>query len=296
MVLRLGRAPAKLNLVLELTGRRGDGYHELAAVSHTVGWSDVIGLEPLPAQAKPSEPCQLLVFGPHSARVPHGRDNIVLRAAGLLQERGLGPALGRIVLEKRIPTQSGLGGGSADAAAVIRLAAAGAPRSALESVALACGADVPFALVGGAARVGGVGELLTTLPPLPSSLFLIVVLAAVSTASAYAAVQPADFGDGSRAERLANSLRTGASPDPADYGSDLLPAALRVSPALRERLDSLRRGTPGINWAMTGSGGAFFAPVDNPDQAVSTARAVALACPGATIRTVLSEPGWPDPI
>ena len=294
--MRLGRAPAKLNLILELTGRRADGYHELAAVSQTVSWSDVIGVEPLGTDAGRVEPCQLLVYGPHSTQVPHGPDNIVLKAVRLLQEQDLGEPVGRIVLEKRIPTQSGLGGGSADAAAVILLAAPSVPRAGLESVALACGADVPFALVGGAARVGGVGERLAPLPPLANRLFLVVVLATISTAAAYAAVQPQDFGDGARTERLTKSLLAGTPPDPAGYGSDLLPAALRVSSSLRERLDALRHGTPGIRWAMTGSGGAFFTPIDDPDQAASTALAVARSCPGVAIRTVLTEPGWSDPI
>ncbi len=296
MVLRLGRAPAKLNLVLELTGRRANGYHELAAVSHTVGWSDVVGLEALAPGARATDACQLLVYGPHSAQVPHGPENIVLKAARLLSEHGLGQATSRIVLEKRIPTQSGLGGGSADAAALIRLSAPDAPTSALEEVALACGADVPFALTGGAALVGGIGERLEPLPPLSDQLFLVVVLAAISTAAAYAAVQARDFSDGSRADRLASSLRAGSVPDPDLYGSDLQPAALRTSATLRRRLRALRHATPGTPWAMTGSGGAFFTPLDDPERAVSTARTVALACPGVLVRTVVSEPGWPDRI
>jgi len=295
-VLRLGRAPAKLNLVLELTGRRANGYHELAAISHTISWSDVIGLEPLARGAPAADTCQLLVYGPHSAQVPHGPENIVLKAARLLSDQGLGQATSRIVLEKRIPTQSGLGGGSADAAALIRLTAPDAPDSALEEVALACGADVPFALTGGAARVGGIGELLEPLPPLSDRLFLVVVLAAISTAAAYAAVQTKDFGDGSRADRLARSLQAGTVPDPDLYGSDLQPAALRISATLRQRLRALRQATPGTPWAMTGSGGAFFTPIDDPNRAVNIARTVALACPGALVRTVISEPGWPDPI
>lgn len=289
-MLRLGRAPAKLNLVLELTGRRANGYHELAAISQTVGWSDVIGVEPRGSGARA---CQLLVCGPHSAQVPHGPENIVLKAVRLLGEMGLGQAPGRIVLEKRIPAQSGLGGGSADAAALIRLVAPDAAPAALEAVALACGADVPFAMVGGAARVGGVGELLDPLPPLAGQLFLVVVLAGVSTAAAYAAVQAQDFSDGSRTERVAQALRAGLAPAPDLYGSDLLPAALRISSALGQGLESLRRSTSDTSWAMTGSGGAFFTPIDDPDQAARTARSVARACPGAMVRTVISEPGWP---
>lgn len=294
-MLRLGRAPAKLNLALELTGRRPNGYHELASISQTVDWSDVVGVDPVPP-SRPGEPCRLLVYGPQASHVPHGPDNILLKAVRVLRERGLANELGRVVLEKRIPTQSGLGGGSADAAALIRLAATGHEPDELLDAALACGADVPFALTGGAAMVTGIGEELSPLPPLGPSLFLVVLLARISTAQAYAAVQLSDFKDGSRISELAGKFREGTRPDPGLFGSDLLPAALRVSPQLCQRWDALRAATPGVSWAMTGSGGAFFTPIDEPASAAGTARAVAGACPGALIRAVVTESGWPSPI
>jgi 4-diphosphocytidyl-2-C-methyl-D-erythritol kinase len=201
-----------------------------------------------------------------------------------------------VVLEKRIPTQSGLGGGSADAAALIRLAAAGHERDELLDAALACGADVPFALQGGAALVTGIGEELSLLPSLTTSLFLIVVLATISTAQAYAAVRPEDFSDGARTADLASRVRARKRPDPSLYGSSLLPAALRVSPRLKVGWSALRAATPGLSWAMTGSGGAFFAPLHEPSLAADVARAVTAACPEALIRAVLTESEWPDPI
>lgn len=287
-VLRLGRAPAKLNLALELTGRRADGYHELAAVSQTVDWSDVIALEGGgPVRRPTSAAPELQVWGPEADRVPLGQDNLAVRAAILLRARQLGPPITRLALEKRIPTQSGLGGGSADAAAVLRLAGDGLDRHQLETIALECGADVPFSLLGGACHLSGIGEVISPVPPLNSGAFLIVVLGSVATAEAYAATEPLDFSDGARVERLAAVLRSGCAPDAELFGSGLQSAAVRAVPELALRLRKLSEASPGVAWAMTGSGGAFFSFQPDGPTAARLARQVAPACPGAGIRVAL---------
>ncbi|MGA8208164.1 MAG: 4-(cytidine 5'-diphospho)-2-C-methyl-D-erythritol kinase [Candidatus Dormiibacterota bacterium] len=292
-VLRWGPAPAKLNLALELTGRRPDGYHEILAVSQTIDWSDVVALEGDDGHMGPSTPAgpELQVWGPEAENVPRGIDNIAIRAAVLLRNSGLGPPISRLALEKRVPPQSGLGGGSADAAAVLRLAAAGADQGQLELIALQCGADVPFSLRGGACLLGGIGEKMSPLPPLRTGAFLVVVLAAVATAAAYAATADADFSDGSRVQRLASALREGSSPDPELFGSGLQPSAMRAVPILEERLRRLIEATPGAGWAMTGSGGAFFSYQPDGRAAAALARKVAPACPGAGLRVVVPFPG-----
>lgn len=292
-VLRWGRAPAKLNLALELTGRRPDGYHEISAVSQTIDWSDVVALEGDDGHQSPSTPAvpELQVWGPEAENVPRGDDNIAVRAAVLLRNSGLGPPISRLALEKRVPPQSGLGGGSADAAAVLRLAAAGADQGKLELIALQCGADVPFSLRGGACLLGGIGEKMSPVPPLRAGAFLVVVLAAVATAAAYAATADADFSDGSRVKRLASALREGSSLDSELFGSGLQPGAMRAVPILEERLRRLIEATPGTSWAMTGSGGAFFSYQPDGRAAAALAREVAPACPGAGLRVVVPFPG-----
>jgi len=291
LVLRLGRAPAKLNLALELTGRRADGYHELAAVSQTVDWSDVVALEGEEPDGRPAPAApELQVWGPQAHRVPLGRENIAVRAAVLLREQKLAPPICRLALEKRIPTQSGLGGGSADAAAVLRLAGAGLDRRQLERIALACGADVPFGLMGGACLLTGIGEVIDPLPALGSGAFLIVVLGKVATAAAYAATDPRDFSDGSRVERLATTLRDGRPPSPELFGSALQPAAFRSVPSLEARWRELSAASPDVAWAMTGSGGAFFSYLPDGRAAEALARQVAPACPEADIRVALPLP------
>jgi len=295
-VLRSGPAPAKLNLALELTGRRKDGYHRISAVSQTIDWSDVVALEGGDADQnlfRPEAP-ELRVWGPEARDVPRGRDNIAVRAAVLLRKSGLGPPIRRLALEKRVPPRSGLGGGSADAAAVLRLAAPGADQKQLESIALQCGADVPFSLRGGACLLGGIGEKMTPLPPLQWGAFLVVVLGAVATAAAYAATDPADFSDGSRVELLASALRKGAPLDPELFGSGLQPSAMRAVPILAQRLSRLIEATSGARWAMTGSGGAFFTYQPDAAAAAVLAKEVAPACPGAPLRLVLPLAGAPE--
>lgn len=292
-MLRLGPAPAKLNLALELTRRRPDGYHEISAVSQTIDWSDVVALEGDDGDQSPNTPAvpELQVWGPEAENVPRGSDNIAVRAAVLLQNSGLGPPISRLALEKRVPPQSGLGGGSADAAAVLRLAAEGADQQQLELIALQCGADVPFSLRGGACLLGGIGEKMSPVPSLRTGAFLVVVLGAVATAAAYAATDHSDFSDGSRVQRLASALREGSPLDPELFGSGLQPSAMRAVPILAERLRRLIEATPGARWAMTGSGGAFFCYQPDGKAAAVLAREVAPACPGAGLRVVVPFTG-----
>lgn len=287
---RVRRAPAKLNLVLELTGRRPDGFHLLSAVSQTVAWSDLVGVEL--AESWDLGDCGLLVAGPHSDEVPRDGGNIVLRAIEVLRSAGLGLPIARVVLEKRIPTRSGLGGGSADAAALIRLATKGLPAQTLTEVALRCGADVPFALLGGAAHVGGVGEQLRPLPSLAKGVFLVSRLGEVSTADAYRAVLEEDFSRGERAALVAEALGQAQLPDPELLGSSLLPAALRVTPGLARTLERLRAATPGIVWSMTGSGGAFFTLLPDQARAARALAEISSRCPDLPVRAVVPEPGW----
>ncbi len=281
-MLDVAKAPAKLNLALELVGRRADGFHLLTAVSQTVAWSDLVAAELDRGQNTPGE-ISVAVRGPFRDGVPEGPDNIVARAAAALHRRGVGREVVSVAIWKRIPTKSGLGGGSADAAALLRLAAGDDLAARLADVALECGADVPFALRGGAALLGGVGEVLTPLPHLAPTVILVAVLGAVETARAYSSVQSEEMTDGSRAAAVAQALRRGELPSPELLGSALEAAALRVAPELEPRLERLRAATPHLSWAMTGSGGAFFA-LAKPAEAGPALAACRAALPGLPIR------------
>ncbi|MCC6094658.1 MAG: 4-(cytidine 5'-diphospho)-2-C-methyl-D-erythritol kinase [Eubacterium sp.] len=175
-------ARAKINLSLDVTGRRPDGYHLVRMVMQTVDVCDTLILE-----KKDTEGIELQCDAPG---IPTDCGNLAWKAADLLmREFHLGSGV-RIRLQKRIPSAAGLAGGSADAAAVLRgmnrLFALGLSEEGLCSRAVQLGADVPYCVMGGTALSEGIGEVLTKLPPLPDCY---IVLAkpedAVSTKQVY---------------------------------------------------------------------------------------------------------------
>ena len=155
-------AGAKVNLCLEVTGKLPDGYHGVRGIMQSLAFGDTVELEPGPG------PWQVKS---NLSYLPEGGDNLAARAAALFRRlTGLGPEGGTITLTKRIPVCGGFGGGSSDAAAVLRLLNReyGSPLSweELETVSLELGADVPFCVRGGTALAEGKGEKLTPLPDL----------------------------------------------------------------------------------------------------------------------------------
>ena len=164
-------APAKLNLYLHVTGRRADGYHELDSLVTFTALTDTL-------EIAPADALTLSVTGPFAAALDAG-DNLATRAAAVLAERLGRPADVRIALYKRVPVAAGLGGGSADAAAVLRglarLWGLGPERADdIQETALSLGADVPVCLHARAAYMAGIGEALSAPPPLPPCGVLLV--------------------------------------------------------------------------------------------------------------------------
>ncbi len=157
-------APAKVNLYLHVTGKRADGYHLLDSLVVFADAADAL-------RWVPGEELSLSLDGPEGALLAQEADNLVLRAARLLAREGGRSARGRLTLEKNLPVASGIGGGSADAAAALRLLdrawglRLGAGR--LGELAAELGADVPVCVASRSARMEGVGELLSPAPRLP---------------------------------------------------------------------------------------------------------------------------------
>ncbi|MCU0889224.1 MAG: 4-(cytidine 5'-diphospho)-2-C-methyl-D-erythritol kinase, partial [Rubritepida sp.] len=153
-------APAKLNLYLHVTGRRDDGYHLLDSLAVFASLADRVS-------AAPAASLSLAVTGPFAAEAGGGEDNLVLRAA-----RALGPGQGAALsLEKHIPVAAGLGGGSSDAAAALRLLSRlWAVPPATPALAVSLGADVPVCLAPAPARMQGIGDVLSPAPALPPGL------------------------------------------------------------------------------------------------------------------------------
>ena len=230
------RAPAKLTVSLRVAGVRADGYHLIDAEMVTLDHGDMLEFD---------DGDRLEVVGPYAAGVPTGPDNLVRRALDLVGRRA------SVRLDKQVPAGAGLGGGSADAAAVLRWAGCSDP-----SVAARLGADVAFCLVGGRARVTGVGEVVDPLPFVARTFTLLVPPVAVSTPLVYRAWD--QLGGPSAADGSVN---------------DLEPAALVVVPELVEWRDRLARAT-GRRPQLAGSGGSWFVDGDFPGDGRIVARTV----------------------
>ena len=224
-------APAKLTLELRIAGTRPDGYHELEAEMVSLDLADRIYVGPgdgLVIEADLATPGDA---NPAPVRISAGPDNLVAQALAAVDRRA------SVRLVKRIPAGAGLGGGSSDAAAILRWAG-----SDDLGVAARLGADVPFCLRGGRARVTGIGEVLHPLPFEPRSFVLCLPPFGVDTAAVY---------------RAWDHLRLrGDRPDPAD-GNDLTHAALAVEPRLASWRDVLGEVT-GRRPRLAGSGSTWF--------------------------------------
>lgn len=243
------RAPAKLTVSLRITGRRADGYHLLDAEMTTLELADelVVTSTGSGGRAAPGRGPTLSASGPFAAGVPLDDSNLVARALLVAGRRDDV----RIHIVKRIPHGGGLGGASADAAAVLRWA------GHLDIAdAAALGADVPFCLVGGRARVRGIGEIVDPLPPDPTTYTLVIPPLAVSTPAAYLAW---DELGGPR----------------GDAGNDLEPAALAVVPEMGVWRDRIAEAS-GIRPTLAGSGATWFVPGAHPDLAAALADATVI--------------------
>ena len=185
-------APSKVNLSLDIVGKLPNGYHEMDMVMQTVSLCDTISLQLQPGSGQIQMSCH---FEPDNGNaLSCGEDNIAVRCArAFFRESGC--SLQRhdlsIQLVKRIPMMAGLGGGSADGAAVLSglnlLTGANLPLEQLEKIALPCGADIPFCLRGGTLRARGIGEQFSPLPPMPDCPILIIKPRfGISTGAAFA--------------------------------------------------------------------------------------------------------------
>jgi 4-diphosphocytidyl-2-C-methyl-D-erythritol kinase len=264
------RAPAKVNLSLRVLGRRADGYHELESLVAFADAADALSLSPGEAPA-------LVVEGAYAAACGDVADNLVWRAAQALAARVAGLRLGRFTLDKQLPVAAGIGGGSADAAAALRLLArAGGlagddPR--LAEAARALGADVSICLDPVARTMRGIGHDLS--PPLriaPLPAVLVNPGVAVSTREIFSGLAP-ESGRVSHAE-TAPAETTALLAWLQAQRNDLEAPALARAPVIGAALDALHR-TPGVQLArMSGSGATCFALFAHMAAAQSAAQAL----------------------
>lgn len=254
------RAPAKVNLYLHVTGKRADGYHLLDSLAVFPAAGDLVA-------AAPAGALSLEISGPFGACLQAEPDNLLLRAA-----RALAPGRGAALrLEKNLPVASGIGGGSADAAAALHvLSALWGVTADLPAVALQLGADVPVCLASVPARMQGIGEILAPAPALPDfGMVLVNPGVAVATPAVFKARQ----GGVSPAPDLpvawANVDEMVA--DLARCTNDLQAAAIGIAPVIAEVLAVLA-ALPGAKLArMSGSGATCFALFASPAAAALAA-------------------------
>ncbi len=277
-------APAKVNLSLLVTGRRSDGYHLLDSLV-------VFGPAADRVHASAASGLSLQIDGPFAGGLAAEPDNLVLRAARALAVRAGRQPDAALVLEKHLPVASGIGGGSADAAAALRvLCRLWAVNLDLAALALELGADVPVCLASQPMRMRGVGDVLTPVPMLPDcGLLLVNPGVAVPTADVFRA-RAAPF---SVAADLPSAWRDACAlaDTLADLSNDLEAPAMSVAPVIGEVLQALR-GLAGCLLArMSGSGATCFALFADP----AAARAAASQLPAEWWRCGggLYEPSMP---
>ena len=261
------RAPAKINLTLDVVGKRDDGYHELRSVFATIDLADrvrVAGAPRLDVQVRPDPGATT-------------GGELTLRAVGALAAAIGRPAHAHVRVAKRIPVAAGLGGGSSDAGAALRgLARLWRTDTDLAPIAATLGSDVPFFASGAAfALVAGRGELVRALPPPALQLWVVLVRVAarVATPDVFAALRPDEWSDGSRSAALARAFAAGhVDPDTirSQIGNDLAAAAARVCREIGEA--RLIAGAKGVTLALSGSGPSLFTIADDRRDALRLAR------------------------
>lgn len=264
-------APAKINLALHVTRRREDGYHDLESLIVFADVADEL-------EARPADTDRLDISGPFALALSGGGVNLVLRAIGAFRQRWPGTVPDGIAvhLVKNLPVAAGIGGGSADAAAALRILAdmssVAIPVSELADLAATLGADVPACLISRPLVARGVGEILSPLPQFPDChVVLVNPLVPVSTPDVF------------RRLRAHDNYPLPALPEPmtrpaqlglwlAETRNDLQPPAVKLVPVIGEIVDDLAQTQGCILSRMSGSGATVFGLFGSEGQAYQAAQ------------------------
>ena len=274
-------ACAKINLFLRVTGRRADGYHELDSVFIPISLADEIRLE-----VRKSEEASITLNCDAPALLS-SQSNLATRAARAFMKEFELAAQIQIDLKKKIPIAAGLGGGSSDAGAVLRMLASAAEiddpddLAAIRRIALSLGADVPFFLDPRPSRVTGIGELIAPMPKVPR---IPIVIAAppfeVPTATIFRALKPEHW-SGPASDADIDAIVRGEI-SPAITVNDLAATAIAQFPEIR-RLKALLEESGARAAQMSGSGGAVFGVFDSLEDAERAAEKLKRRAPFATV-------------
>ena len=254
-------APAKVNLTLEVLGKREDGYHEIASVMQAISFFDTVTF-------LPSDEIKVLA----EIEDLETWDNLVYRAAMLLRDTSGVSAGAEVQLDKQIPLASGLGGGSSDAAATLlgldRLWSLGLGEEELKELAAQLGSDVPFFVTGGTALVEGRGEQVSNVKAPPT---LCLVLAFPDhrlenkTATAYKTLSHTDHTDGRRTADLVERIEAGAEITHDSLFNVFDRVAAQIFPGIGGSRSILQEAS-GMPVHLSGAGPTLFSSVDGPDE------------------------------
>ena len=276
-------APAKVNLALDILGRRGDGYHEMRMVMQTVSLCDTVTVE------ETAEGFSLQTDGDF---IPAGKKTLEQQAAeAFFRSAGLAMPSLAVTLEKRTPAYAGMGGGSADVAALLRLLrdryCPAMEDGELERIGLTVGSDMPFCVRGGTALAEGRGEVLTDLPPLPPCAFVLCKPDfGIPTPTLFARVDGAELTNrpdvGGMAEALAAGDLEGVAARLGNVFEEVLPPEYGEVFRIKERLRELGA----LNAAMSGSGPTVFGIFRRRKEAERAAAALK----AAYAQTYVAEP------
>jgi 4-diphosphocytidyl-2-C-methyl-D-erythritol kinase len=277
-------ARAKVNLTLRVVGRRVDGYHDLESVVAFADCADRLTL-------KNGSALTLVASGPRAQECGETADNLVIKAARLLGERVAGLKLGEFTLDKQLPVAAGIGGGSADAAAALRLLARSnelnIDDARVVEAARLTGADVPVCLSSRACVMTGVGETLLPLDLPKMPCVLVNPRVPVATSAVFTAL---GLRHGEMLVGATDVMRAVAWPEAGasfddwittltEGSNDLEAPAIRIQPVIQDVLSALR-GTGGVRLArMSGSGATCFAIFDDGEAAQRAAQSLQLDHP-----------------
>ncbi|MDE2447259.1 MAG: 4-(cytidine 5'-diphospho)-2-C-methyl-D-erythritol kinase [Alphaproteobacteria bacterium] len=271
-------AKAKINLALHVLGRRADGFHELDSI---VGFAEIGDRLTL----QRADTLSLVRTGPFSADVPMGEDNIIVKTwrvvAQILKTRQVVLPSVKVVLEKNLPVASGMGGGSADAAAMVRgllrLTQQKLSCGEIKSLAQSLGADVPVCMSQTACLMQGIGEKITPLNiALPRAIVLINPLLECSTPDVFGALGLAK-GQSFKSPIFQNQ--------PQSWRNDLTEAALKIQPSIKDVLSALEKEPAFLGIRMSGSGATCFGLMVSEAQASAAAARLAVKNPGWWVRS-----------
>lgn len=255
-------ARAKINLYLRVGEPRSDGYHNIETVFHSITLADRLVIEE----------CSQLEVTSSSKDAPDGPENLAFRAAQFLAQAAGVERGAKIRIQKKIPSQAGLGGGSADAAAALvglnQLWDLGLQPDELEKLGARLGADVPFCVRGGAAYAQGVGEVLTELEPLsPAWLVIIKPATPVSTAAAYRMLDKAERPSGPPPDKALAVIRQNMIERlPSILYNDFEQVILPAYSTIRQAHAVLQEHSKGT--LLCGSGSAIFGLMETEQDAL----------------------------